>query len=195
MYNKKLGGQEMKKIFLLIIALFLMLSLNTVKAEDDIIVYPFDQITITGAFHFQVNIVNPVSEQSFLYGFVEAGEIVDVYVGTLNFENDGASVGESVILILANESNEDILRWVTNGGHLQTNGFWLYEFSSHILVDPNIGIRKDLTVPLQRAFVTYDEDLNTGYLKDNTDASFDSVTNSYVSESGLSIVISINEGA
>ncbi|MGD9887200.1 MAG: hypothetical protein AB7T03_04485 [Bacilli bacterium] len=185
----------MKKFFALIITLFLMFSVSTVKAEEEIIVYPFDSITITSAFHFQVAVTEAVSAESFLYGHVNAGENLDVYVGYLDFESGGSSVGESKILIITNEDDEDIIRWVINGSSLQGNGFYLDQFSSHILVDPNIGIRKDLTVPLLMAYVTYDSDLNIGYLKDNLNANFDSVLGTYAFESDLSIVISINTEA
>ncbi|MGD9605690.1 MAG: hypothetical protein AB7V00_06055, partial [Bacilli bacterium] len=145
-------------------------------------------------FHFEASIASNVSEQSFLFGHVNVDENIHVYVGFLVFTNGGTSVGDSQIVIIANESMEDIVRWVINGSVLQENGFYLNEFSSHILVDPNIGIRKDLTVPLMRAYVTYDTNLNVGYLQDNVGTQFDSIADTYAYEENLSIVISVNDG-
>ncbi|MGD9679434.1 MAG: hypothetical protein AB7V16_13920, partial [Vulcanibacillus sp.] len=81
----------MKKSLLIVVLLFLMFSMNVVKAEDDIIVYPFDSITITKAFHFEASIASNVSEQSFLFGHVNVDENIHVYVGFLVFTNGGTS--------------------------------------------------------------------------------------------------------
>lgn len=188
----------MRKLCLFVFSLCLMFSafaLKPLKGEDLILVYPFDSITITEAFHFEVEVTQAVPEASFLYTHAEVGDKLQIYVGTLSFNNDGASAGNSKILIVADEDGADIIRWVINGTLLQINGFYLDQFSSHILVDPASGIRKDLTVPLMWVYTTYDTNLNEGYMKDNADVIYDSVDGTYQHEEGLSIVISVNTGA
>lgn len=185
----------MKKLSLLLMLLVLMCSMTTVNADQDVLVYPFDSITITRAFHFKVTIDQEVSTESYLYGHVVVGEEVDIFVGYLVFENGGANAGESQILIVTNEAGEDLARWVINSTWLQVNGYYYSEYSNHIQIDPNVGVHKDLTIPLKQIGVTYDPDIKDGYMKDNTSMIFNSIDDTYVYEEGLSIVISMNAGA
>jgi hypothetical protein len=68
-----------------------MFSFNTVQAEEDIIVYPFDEIVINSAFHFQVIVTEPVTSESFLFGLVDFDDKLEVYVGYLDFYAGGGT--------------------------------------------------------------------------------------------------------
>jgi hypothetical protein len=57
----------MRKLCLFVFSLFLTFSvfaLKPLKGEDLILVYPFDSITITEAFHFEVEVTEAVPEAS-----------------------------------------------------------------------------------------------------------------------------------
>ena len=185
----------MKKIIAILLALFLTMSISTVKAEETILVYPFDSITITSAYYFRVLVSDPVSVDSFLSGHVAASEELEIYVGDLSFEQDGVFLDTSKILIVSNAADEDIVRWVINGSLLLQSGVYRNEYSSHILVDPSVGIRKDLTVPLLRAYVEANTGTGECTFTDNTGMIWNSVAGSFASEPVVNIVISINPGA
>lgn len=124
----------------LLTLMFTAVSILPVHAEE--IIYPFDSIKIISAFTFDVECTDAPIEDSYLYDYVEEGETISVYVGKIIFE--GQENSSSSIVIITNEANEDIARWIINGGGYNTDtleeGF---SFSSHITVNPTVGIIKN----------------------------------------------------
>ena len=54
-------------------------------------------------------------EGSLLYGKVEAGDTVTVYVASIQMKEIGSqNSSESVVLILADETENDIIRYIIN---------------------------------------------------------------------------------
>jgi hypothetical protein len=132
----------MKKI-LVIFALFLFTILTktvSVHAEDPL-VYPFDSITIVEAFKFNVEVTVSVDADSLLYGLVEVGEILTVYIGTLDFVLDGVpSSGSSKVLLISNTLGTDLVRFLVNNYSFYEGISQSWGFASHILIDPAVGV-------------------------------------------------------
>lgn len=76
----------MKKVLLslFMVTLFSMLYDKVVLAEN--LSYPFDSITIVEAKKFDILIPANVPERSLLYGKVEAGDTVTVYVASIQIK-------------------------------------------------------------------------------------------------------------
>jgi hypothetical protein len=184
----------MKKIGLIATFFISFFLLNTkVSGIEDTVVYPMDSITITSAFTFDVEVKQEPSTESYLYGKVNPGEILSIYVGELEFKYEQYT-DESQILIVTNEAGEDIIRWITNGGS-NYNNIWKSEFSSHITVDPNVGVVK--TNDDLGAYKAYVKIINThleadrNYLFiDDTATIYEMIPNTLQEEHNLSIVIS-----
>jgi len=134
--------------------MFAIVAVMPVYAEE--ITYPFDSITIVSAFKFDVECTDAPVEESYLYGHVEAGETISIYVGTIMFAGNDSP---SRIVIISNEADEDIARWIVNGSgfdtETQVEGF---SFSSHITVNPTVGVVKNMNEFTYIAEVTIDYD-------------------------------------
>ncbi|MDO9628445.1 MAG: hypothetical protein Q7I99_00975, partial [Acholeplasmataceae bacterium] len=97
----------MKKILVTFLFVFLCLGIkvNSIYAADEVITYPFDQITIVEAFHFNVSVDTLPSEDSILFGLVEVNDIINVYIGILEFADDAGTnfFGEQIMIIKVDE--------------------------------------------------------------------------------------------
>ncbi len=170
--------------------MFVFTGIST-NAEETIS-YPFDSVTITSAYKFNVEINEIPNESSFLNGHVEAGEMVTIYVGQLKYMYDGAEVlASESIIIVTNEAGTDIARWLINSYTVTENGFNAY-YSSHITIDPTVGVVKTVDDNAYSAGII--EENSVYQFVDNQDTAYQMVDGSFVVEDNLNIVISAYEG-
>jgi len=181
----------MKKVILMFFMLILgfqFYSLN-VFAED--IYYPFDSITIIEAFKFDVQVTTAVNEESLLYGNVNIDEVLTIYVGSLDFIANGVpSSGSAHILIVSDSDGIDIARFLINNYTYYPDVSRSYGFASHILIDPLVGVHKDMSIQSQELVVIEDIANNTWEFRDNKGLAFLGIADTYVLETGLSVQIS-----
>ena len=177
----------------------LFLSTLSVRAEN--LSYPFESITITEAKTFEIVIPEGVQEGSLLYGLVEQGETITVYVATIVMQEIGGGTNSSpsTVLILTNAEDEDIIRFIVNSAY-QVIDVELYQsFASHILIDSSMGVFKNMDLVdsnsgIQEITVHHVFEGNQLTLIDNKGLVIPMVENSYQVETGLGIVISVNAG-
>jgi len=169
----------------------------TANAED--ISYRFDSITIVEAFKFDVEVSTALAADSLLYGLVEIGDILTVYVGTLEFISEGVpSSGSANVLIISNAEEEDLVRFLVNNYAFYEGASRSWGFASHILIDPEVGVFKDMTIlnsGLKEMSVFENIALGTWSLFDNKGLEMPFMAGSYAVETGLSIQISAYAGA
>lgn len=186
------------KIFivaLIVISVLIVPTSSVAFAEE--IVYPFDSITIVSAYHFGVLCTDEPTSESYLYGYVSAGENIKVYVGELEFVN-GSNTSQSRIAILTNEAGDDICAWIINSAYLdQSTNIYTCEYSSHITIDPAVGVAKGEDF-LYNTIITKDRDTNEcTFSATNWDGTvyceYPMISGTYEEETDLSIVISAYE--
>lgn len=188
----------MKKTLVVIFLALLSFSyifFNRISA--DTVSYPFDSITIVEAFTFDVTVPNTITEDSLFYGLVEENDILSIYVGTLVFVLDGVEVqGSSRVIIVSDNGGNDLFQFLINGYSYQEGISEAFGFASHILIDPEVGVYKDLTLldaGIQELSVIHDLQSDTWSFLDNDGIEMPVVPDTYASESGLSIIISAYE--
>ena len=185
-------GYIMRKIlilFTLIASTFVVFSLKA--HAEDVLTYPFDSIRIVSAFKFDILIEEEPLADSIFYGQVALDEVVTIYVGNLEFIFEGVPVsGSDSIMIVTNEAGVDIARWLINSGSSDLETYRNESFASWITINPTIGVIKDFTG--LTISIGYTEDLIThAYtFKDNLEKEYTMITDSFVSEEGLDILIS-----
>lgn len=189
----------MKKLFMLLIITFTMFIGSTKMVFAENISYPFDTIVITEAFKFDVLIPNDIAEASLLFGLVTSGEVITVYVGTIEMTmTDIANTSTSQIVILTNALDEDIIQFIINNYSFYPDVSVKYGFASHILIDPVVGVFKDLDAlmasGLKEIEVFHDLPTDTYALKDNVGQVMPMIQGTFATETGLNIIISVNEG-
>jgi len=189
----------MKKLLILFVFTLLALqfrAVNIAKAED--LLYPFDSITIVEAFRFDVEITVLPSSTSLLYNQVELGDVLTVYVGALEFVKDGVpSSGSGNVLIITNEADVDLLQFLVNNYTFYPSVSVQWGFASHILIDPAVGVFKDMDIlqsGSQEMTVYHDLTLDTWKLFDNTGLEMPFMVGTYAEEPSLNIVISAYGG-
>lgn len=183
----------MKKIFVLFILTFMMMGIGMLKAraEEDIITYPFDQIVITEAYCFDIEITIAPSAQSFLADLVEIGDIITIYVGKLRFD-DAVTTGlfESLFLILKDEEDTILVSYLNNSFSTDLQTYSEYGFGNWMTIDPEVGVIKDFTISPQYELTLYYEIVLTRYaFIDNTEVSYPMIPNSYQYEMDLNIIV------
>lgn len=179
----------MKKLLLFYVLVLIVIGFPK-HVEAETISYPFDEIKIVSAFKFEITIDQTISETSVLYNQVSENEMLTIYVGSLEFMSNGEAVEASPsMMIVTNQNNEDILRWLINSGHYGDTTID-QSYASWILIDPLVGVVKDLSVVQMEVAFHYDMILETYEFIDNTGMSFQMNPNSFVEESDLDIIIS-----
>jgi hypothetical protein len=188
----------MKKILLLVTILLLGIQAKAITANAEDISYPFDSITIVEAFKFDVEVTTAVAADSLLYGLVEVGDILTVYVGTLEFVSEGVpSSGSANVLIISNAEEEDLVQFLVNNYAFYEGASRSWGFASHILIDPEVGVFKDMTIlnsGLKEMSVFENIALGTWTLFDNKGLEMPFIAGTYAVETGLSIQISAYAG-
>ncbi|MGE4321157.1 MAG: hypothetical protein AB7E61_06895 [Acholeplasmataceae bacterium] len=97
--------------------------------------------------------------------------------------------GSPSMMIVTNQNNEDILRWLINSGQYGDTTID-QSYASWILIEPLLGVVKDLSVEQMEVSFHYDMILETYAFIDNTGLSFPMNDNSLVEENDLDIIIS-----
>lgn len=189
----------MKKILVLVFLAFLSFSygfLNRINA--DTISYPFDSITIVEAYTFDVTVPSTITADSLLFDQVTAGEVLSIYVGTLEFLLDGElASGSSSVIIVSDEDGNDLFQFLINNYLYQEGILQSYGYASHILIDPEVGVYKDLTIldaGIQEFGIIHDLINDSWVFLDNDGVEMPAIPGSYASETGLSIIISAYSG-
>ncbi len=189
----------MKKIMVFTLLAFLSFSysfLNQLNA--DTLSYPFDSITIVEAYTFDVTIPSTITSDSLLFGQVTEGEVISIYVGTLEFVLDGVPAsGSSQVIIVSDSEGNDLFQFLINNYLYQEGILQSYGFASHILIDPEVGVFKDLSLldaGLQEFVVVHDLINDAWSFSDDEGTEMLAMPGTYASETGLSIVISAYSG-
>jgi hypothetical protein len=191
----------MKKTVLFLIAACLTFFASHIMIYAENVSYPFQSITITEATTFQVVIPENIQDTSLLYGLVEPGEIITVYMATIIFQemNGEYNSSPSKVLILTNEHNEDIIRFVVNSAYHVIDVESYYSFASHILIDSSIGVYKNMDIinsnlGIQEITIHHVYDNNQLSFIDNQGLVITMIEGSYQHEPNLNIMISMNQG-
>lgn len=181
----------MKKFYLLLSIFISLFMINSFTSSAETVSYPFDSITIISAFTFEVEVAEAPNENSFLNGYVDAGETISIYVGELKYMYNGNEVEASEsIIIVTNEDGTDIARWLINSFSREDNER-TYQFSSHITIDPNVGVVKSDDYNNTKEAIVYISNSNIYDFTDNTDTTYSMIEDSLISEPSLNIVISV----
>lgn len=189
----------MKKLVLLImLTIFVFTPTFMKESYAETISYPFDSITIIEAYKFEVSVPLTLNPDSLLYGEVELEEILTIYVGTLEFILDGVvASGSANVLIVTNSESEDLFQFLINNYSYTEGVATSYGFASHILIDPEVGVYKDLTLlgdGLKELTVVHNLVADTWMFIDNEGLQMEAIAGSFESETGLNIVISAYTG-
>lgn len=183
----------MKRLTLLLFTVLSLgiLSCNSIQAET--YEYPFDSITITSAFQFQVTLTEEPNENSILYGNVSQGETFTVYVGSLEFMADGTlTEGSGSIMILTDSDDNDFARWLINSQN-SSGAYITHSFGSWIQINPTLGVVKDLTNPQKEIGYRVNQDSTEFIFEDDLNMLYPMVTDSYVLLEDLNIQVSAYE--
>jgi hypothetical protein len=184
----------MKKIILIFTLIILGFQIQAINATAEDIVYPFDSITIIEAFKFEVQVTTPLSSDSLLYDLVAVDDILTIYVGTLEFvENGVPASGSANVLIVTNEDGEDLVRFLINSYTYYPDVSRSWGFASHILIDPLVGVYKDMTIiglGIKEMSVFENITAGTWSFFDNKGLEMTALPGTYELETGLSIQIS-----
>jgi hypothetical protein len=179
----------MKKLLVLICLTLLAMFVNPTSVHAETLEYPFDDITIVSAYRFQVLIDVLPNSTSFLSGQVDLNDALTVYVGSLVMNLAGVQAMESKIVIVTNDLGVDLARWIVNTYYWYGVDHERFEFSSHIQIDPLIGVVKNLDMAWQLAIVEKLAAESYRFL-DNLSQVYPMIADSYEFIPDLAIVIS-----
>lgn len=180
--------------YLVIIIVFIGAQQN-VRVEN--LSYSFDSITITEAKTFDVIMPSNVDPGSLLFEKASAGDTLTVYVAMIELKEIGSELSStSTVLIINNQAEENLIRFIVNNYFADLSVFVRYGFASHILIDSTMGVYKDLTMVDNIQEITVNHLLagDVITLTDNKGLEIPMVEGTYQVETGLSNVISVNSG-
>ncbi|MFH0993131.1 MAG: hypothetical protein V1761_02145 [bacterium] len=181
----------MKKLLLLGAFLTCLFLTQSFDLRADTISYPFDSIRIVSAYRFDIEIATAPDPTSILYAGSEVDDILTVYVGALEYMNDGEIVsGSDSILIITDAEDETLVAFLINSFSTDLLTYAQYSYASWITINPEVGVIKDFTVALFELTVYHDLTLGTYKLIDNATSEFSMVSGSYLEEPVLDILIS-----
>lgn len=185
------------KIFSVLITAMALLFFNSVAAFADTITYPFDSITIVSAYRFEVICDETPDVSSYLYGHVNSGEKIFVYAGDIILSSEFNN-SPSNIVIITNEADEDICAWIINSYSNNPEVKETFSFSSHITIDPVVGVIKNLNDFTYQAVIEKTSSNECTFTAQNwvgtISHTYTMVADSYVEETELNIVISAYGG-
>lgn len=185
----------MRKIIIMILFILMTSVVSTYEIEAEEVSYPFDSIRIVSAFKFDISVSETPSETSFLYGLVELGETLTVYVGSLEFMNDGVVVsGSDSIMIVTNEDDEDLAAFLVNSFMTDLTTYARYDYGSWITIDPAYGVNKNLSGANYQISYQYHIDTESYEFIDNIGNIFPMVDASYELESEVDILVAAYTG-
>jgi hypothetical protein len=186
----------MKKVLILVALLLFGWQLRTLHLAAEDLYYPFDSITIVEAFKFEVQVLSALDSDSLLYGSVDVDDVLTIYVGTLSFVANGVpSSGSANIIIVSKSDGTDLVRFLVNNYSFYPDVSRSWGFASHILIDPLVGVHKDLSIVSQELIVIENIALGTWRFVDNKGGVFEALPSSFMIETDLSILISAYTGS
>lgn len=187
----------MKKISMFFILSMFLIMITSKLTLAETISYPFDTITIVEAKKFKIVIPDDLEETSLLYGLVQPGDIITVYLGELALKDiDSSHTSDSVVLILTDELDNDVIRYLINNFRQSIGIEMFYGFASHILIDASMGVYKDMDVieDMQEISVVHTIASNSLVLIDNNGLEIPMIEGSFEQETDLNTIISVYGG-
>ncbi len=181
----------MKKVLILFALLLFGWQLRTIQLAAEDLYYPFDSITIVEAFKFDIQVLTTLDPDSLLFDSVAVDDVLTIYVGTLSFVANGVpSTGSANILIVSKSDGTDLVRFLVNNYSFYPDVSRSWGFASHILIDPLIGVHKDLSIVSQELGVIENIAAGTWRFVDNKGGVFEALPGTFAIETELSILIS-----
>lgn len=182
-----------RKILILSVMLLSMFRTGFYSAQAEDLSYPFDSIHLIEASHFQVTVPANLSTESLLYPTVESGDILNIYMGTIElWADEVAATATTSMIVVTDELGVDLHRFVVNNYAYYEGVSKTWGFASHILIDPEVGVVKDmdlLAAGLHEFVITHDLVLDVWSFEDDKDCLMPDMTASFVTETGLDIII------
>lgn len=179
-----------KKKLVLLSLMTLFLFQGAVKvALADTLEYPFESIQIVEAKTFQVTVPATIQSDSILFPNVDVDEILDIYFGGLSLIQGGTSQPTEMIVV-ADSQGVDLVRYVINS-YLRDETMERWSFGWQIMIDPTIGIYKDLELAdniRELDIINYFAG-NVWEFRDDKDMIYPTVADTFQAETGLAIEI------
>jgi hypothetical protein len=180
----------MKRSWIVGTLVSLFLIQGTVKVVlADSVAYPFEAIRIVEAQRFQITVPETIVDTSLFFSDVTVGETLNVYIGSLTLVQGEDSVATSMIVVSTEEGN-DLAQYIINSRSLNEE-FETFSFAWHILIDPTIGVYKDLDKVLNMKELYLKQTLGTDSweFRDDQQTLYPMVENSFAFETNLDILI------
>ncbi|MCX5775754.1 MAG: hypothetical protein NTV44_05310 [Firmicutes bacterium] len=182
-----------RKILILSVMLLSMFRTGFYAAQAEELAYPFDSIHLIEAEHFQVTVPANLSTESLLHTSVASGDVLNIYMGTIELWADEVAASTTTsMIVVTNALGVDLHRFVVNDYAFQEGVSKTWGFASHILIDPEVGVVKDLDIlaaGLHEFIITHDLALDTWSFEDDKDCVMPAMTGTFASETGLDIII------
>lgn len=180
--------QKLNVVIGILVATFLFQSgLKVVLAST--VEYPFESIRITDAKTFQVIVPDNLPSTSMLTPKVNVGERLSIYFAGIDLVQ-GDNTSPTAMIVVTNELGQDLARYVINRiafGELENE----WAFAWHILIDPTVGIYKDLILvnDMKEFHIVQNIASNTWTFQDDQKFPYLTVTDSFLEEDNLNIEI------
>lgn len=180
--------QKLNVVIGILVATFLFQSgLKVVLAST--VEYPFESIRITDAKTFQVIVPDNLPSTSMLTPRVNVGERLSIYFAGIDLVR-GDYTQPTAMIVVTNELGQDLARYVINRdapGELENE----WAFAWHILIDPTVGIYKDLILSsdMKEFHIVQNIASNTWTFQDDQKFPYLTVADSFLEEDDLNIEI------
>lgn len=180
--------QKLNVVIGILVATFLFQSgLKVVLAST--VEYPFESIRITDAKTFQVIVPDNLPSTSMLTPKVNVGERLSIYFAGIDLVQ-GDNTSPTAMIVVTNELGQDLARYVINRnapGELENE----WAFAWHILIDPTVGIYKDLNLvnDMKEFHIVQNVASNTWTFQDDQKFPYLTVADSFLEEDDLNIEI------
>lgn len=200
----------MKRSWILGALATLFLMQGTVKVVlATNIEYPFESIRIVEAKRFQVKVPETIVNTSLFFPDVAVGETLNVYIGSLTLVQGEENLQEALnidtvqnnpippaptnrttMVVVSTEDGTDLAQFIINS-YSRTNEYETFSFAWHILINPTIGVYKDLeklSNPKELS-LTYTFANETWEFRDDKQTLYPTVENSYTLETNLDVIV------
>ena len=182
-----------RKILILSVMLLSMFRTGFYSAQAEELSYPFDSIHLIEAEHFQVTVPANLSTESLLYPTVGSGDILNIYMGTIElWADEVAASATTSMIVVTDDLGVDLHRFVVNNYAYYEGVSKMWGFASHILIDPEVGVVKDLDIlaaGIHEFIIVHDLALDTWSFEDDKDCVMPAMAGTFASETGLDIII------
>ena len=180
----------MKRSWIVGTLVSLFLIQGTVKVVlADTVAYPFEAIRIVEAKRFQVTVPETIVDTSLFFSDVTVGETLNVYIGSLTLVQSEESFPTAMIVV-STEEGVDLAQFIINSGFVDEE-FETFSFAWHILIDPTIGIYKDLdkVLNMKELYLKHTLGTDSWEFRDDQQTLYPMVENSFAFETNLDILI------